>query len=225
MWHPNIEFLCVASLFQMIPNCHMVDSSCIGYLLTAHMSVFSTSCKISSIFSVTGWSERGRSLTSKFPERNRTHHTCVLRSLTVFRAVNFINFSACFCCVFAFFVIKKHHIAYFFRNFTHFQINIIFDTIDELSNFVYKKCNLKCHLSDARSFDTIGLVLLDIWPSTPSSDKKPQILFKWPNIKKLIEENERKKREAEEQSMRAMKFAFYSNSVYYSWATIETKIP
>jgi len=46
-----------------------------------------------------------------------------------------------------------------------------------------KKCNLKCHLSDARSFDTIGLVLPDIWPSTSSSDKKPRILFKWPNIR------------------------------------------
>ena len=43
-------------------------------------------------------------------------------------AVNSTNFSACLWCVRAFSIVKKHHMVYFLRNFTHFQTLITFNT-------------------------------------------------------------------------------------------------
>ena len=61
-----------------------------------------------------------------------------------------------------FFIVKKHHIAYFFRYFNNYKINISFYTLNDLINYLYKICMLKCHLLSICTFDTLGWVWNDI---------------------------------------------------------------
>ena len=102
----------------------------------------STNCKITLTCPVTGQPERGTSLKSKFPERNRTNHSWVLHSLTAFSPYTSQNFRNVFTAILTFFIVKMHYIAYFFRYFNHYKINITFYT----RNYFHKICILKCFL-------------------------------------------------------------------------------
>ena len=131
MWHPNIEFFCMSSLFQIILNCFMVDAQRVSDVWTPCMPIYRD--QLQNIIDF--FSERPAGarrifhihifITETF--KPITHGT-ISYSIV---AVNSTNFSACLSCVIDFFIAKKHHIVYFFRNFTHFQTFITFNTNTE----------------------------------------------------------------------------------------------
>ena len=147
MWHPNIDFLYVAYFFKWFQTVIwlMFSVSAISWQLTWWYCY--TKCKISSTFPVNGWPERGASLTSKFPEQNRANHSWVTEFTESYFTIYFTNCSACFCGVLTFFIVKKHHIAYFFRYFNHYKIYVItFYACNYLKKLFSQNMLLKCHL-------------------------------------------------------------------------------
>ena len=165
MWHPNIEFLCVASLFQndsklshgwFLVHWLSPDSSQAGLARTV--------AKFHRFFQwladqseVDLWHQNFQNEIEQTIPTSCVHLQHPRRKLHKFFCMFVLRFYL-FCS-------KKASHSVFLQEFHSFS-NITFDMIDELPNFVYKKCNLKCHLSDARSFDTIGLVLPDMTINT-----------------------------------------------------------
>lgn len=64
---------------------------------------------------------------------------------------------------FTFFIVKRHCIAYFFRYFAHFQINLSVCVRKELEKYLDKKCKQKCRLLSTYSCKITRRVLPDIY--------------------------------------------------------------
>jgi len=118
-------------------------------------------CSIFSMISVIGQPKRDASLTSKFPNFQKTLEPALCHTYWYFiMSINITNFFSSLNRILSF-VMKFQSVSNFFFIFTHFQDAITFDWINKYHNFFFNY-SMICHLSNARKYCQIWLILLKL---------------------------------------------------------------